>query len=176
MANSKPSLAARLGSYIRVINLALAVIAVAVGVAALALGFLLWRDRPTIQLAADRAQTAAQVSGAMDARVAGVEQRAATIAEDVTVLQFQNHLFRASIRISRARAHLSERQSGLAVRELAEAERSLDAAAGLGTTGQQEQIVEIKTLLADLKNTVETGTFPIQTLEVIGDRVDAMIR
>ena len=45
-----------------------------------------------------------------------------------------------------------------------------------GSVGQQEQIVEIKTLLADLKNIVETGTFPIQTLEVIGDRIDAMIR
>ena len=176
MANAKPSLATRLGTYIRAITLALAVIGVAVGVAALALGILLWQERPTIQTAADRAQNAAQVTSAMDTRVSGVEQQAETLNQNVSVLQFQNHLLRASVRISRARGHLSERQSGLAVRELSEVERSLNAAAKLGSVGQQEQIVEIKTLLADLKNIVETGTFPIQTLEVIGDRIDAMIR
>ncbi len=176
MANAKPTLASRLGRWIRAITLALAVIGVATGVAALALGILLWQDRPTVQTAADRAQNAAQVTSAMDTRVSGVEQQAETLSQEVNVLQFQNHLLRASVRISRARVHLRERQSGLAVRELAEAERSLNAAAKLGSIGQQEQIEEIKTLLADLKNIVETGTFPIQTLEVIGDRIDAMIR
>ena len=176
MANAKSSLAARLGSWIRAITLALALIGVAAGVAALALGILLWRDRPTIQTAADQSQSAAQITSAMDTRVSDVEQHAETLSQEVNVLQFQNHLLRASVRISRARVHLRERQSGLAVRELAEAERSLNAAAKLGTLGQIEQIEEIKTLLADLKNIVETGTFPIQTLEVIGDRIDAMIR
>ena len=176
MANSKPTLASRLGSWIRVITLALALIGVALGVAALALGILLWRDRPTIQTAADRAQSASQVTSAMDARVAGLEEQAQIVDQEVAVLQFQNHLLRASVRVSRARVHLRERQSGLAIRELAEVERSLNAAAKLGTAGQVEQIEEIKTLLADLKNVVETGTFPIQTLEVIGDRIDTMIR
>ena len=176
MANARPSLATRIGSWIRVINLALALIGIAVGVAALALGVFLWRDRPTIQTAADQAQNAAQVTSAMDARVTGVEQQAETLNQNVAVLQFQNHLLRASVRISRARAHLREQQGGLAIRELAEVDRSLNAAAQLASVGQQEQIEEIKTLLADLKNTVETGTFPIQTLEVVGDRIDAMIR
>ncbi len=176
MASTRPSLATRLASWIRVITLAIALISLAVGVAALAFGVIYWRDRPTIQVAADRAENAAQVSNAMDSRVADVERHATALTEEVAVLRFQNHLLRTSVRVSRARVHLRERQSGLAVRELAEAERSLDAAAKLGTQGQQEQIVEIKTLMADLKNTIETGTFPIQTLEVIGDRVDAMIR
>lgn len=176
MAGLKPSLATRLGSWIRAITLALALIGVAVGVAALALGILLWRDRPTIQTAADRAQSASQVTSAIDARVSGLEQQAETVDQEVAVLRFQNHLLRASVRVSRARVHLRERQSGLAVRELAEVERSLNAAAKLGSIGQVEQIEEIKTLLADLKNIVETGTFPIQTLEVVGDRIDAMIR
>ena len=82
MANAKSSLAARLGSYIRVITLALAVIGVAVGVAALALGILLWQERPTIQTAADRAQNAAQVTSAMDTRVSGVEQQAETLESE----------------------------------------------------------------------------------------------
>ena len=176
MANARPSLATRLGSWIRVITLALALIGVATGVAALALGVFLWRDRPTIQTAADQAQNAAQVTSAMDTRFTSVEQQAETLSQNVAVLQFQNHLLRASVRISRARAHLREQQGGLAIRELAEVDRSLDAAANLGSVGQQEQIEEIKALLADLKNTVETGTFPIQTLEVVGDRIDAMIR
>ena len=176
MANTKPSLATRLGSWIRVITLALALIGVAAGAAALALGFLLWQDRPTLQTAAEQAQNAARVSSAMDARVSGVEQQAETLEQRVAVLQFQNHLLRASVRVSRARVHLRERQSGLAVRELAEVERSLDAAAKLGSAGQQEQIAEIKILLAELKGIAESGTFPIQTLEIIGDRIDAMIR
>ena len=176
MANAKTSLAARLGSWIRVITLALALIGVAAGVAALALGILLWRDRPTIQTAADQAQNAAQITSVVDLRVSGVEERTDALNQQVAVLQFQNHLLRASVRISRARVHLRERQSGLAIRELAEVERSLNAAAKLGSLGQIEQIEEVKTLLADLKNIVETGTFPIQTLEVIGDRIDAMIR
>lgn len=176
MANAKPTLAARLGSWIRVINLALAVIGLAVAIAALALGIILWRDRPAIQTAADQAQSAEQITGVMDSRVADVETRAKSLEQQVSVLQFQSHLLRASVRVSRARAHLRERQSGLAVRELAEVERSLKAAAKLGTPGQIEQIAEIKTLLSDLKNVIETGTFPIQTLEVIGDRIDAMIR
>ena len=176
MADSKVSLAKRLGSWIRVITLALAVIGIAVAVAALALGVLLWRDRPTIQTAADQAQEAAQITSVMDLRVSGVEEQTNALNQQVAVLQFQNHLLRASVRVSRARAHLSEREGGLAIRELAEVDRSLNAAAELGTAGQQEQIAEIQTLLADLKNTVETGTFPIQTLEVVGDRIDAMIR
>ena len=97
MANAKTSLATRMGSYIRVITLALAVIGVAVGVAALALGILLWQERPTIQTAADRAQNAAQVTSAMDTRVSGVEQQAETLNQNVSVLQFQNHLLRASV-------------------------------------------------------------------------------
>ena len=176
MATARPSLASRLGSWIRVITLALALIGVAVGVAALALGVFLWRDRPTIQTAADQAQDAAQITSVMDLRVSGVEERTVTLNEQVVVLKFQNHLLRASVRISRARVHLREQEGGLAIRELAEVDRSLNAAAELGTAGQQEQIAEIQILLADLKNTVETGTFPIQTLEVVGDRVDAMIR
>ena len=176
MASDRPTLATRLGSWIRTITLALALIGIVIGVAALALGYILWRDRPTIQTAADQAQNAAQVTSAIDSRVSGIEQRADALAENVTVLQFQNHLLRASVRINRARLHLRERNSGLAVRELAEVDRSLNAAAELGSIGQQEQIIEIKTLLADLKNVVETGAFPIQTLEVIGDRIDAMIR
>ena len=176
MENSKVSLAKRLGSWIRVITLALAVIGIAVAVAALALGVFLWRDRPTIQTAADQAQEAAQITSVMDLRVSGVEEQTKALNQQVAVLQFQNHLLRASVRVSRARAHLSEREGGLAIRELAEVDRSLNAAAELGTAGQQEQIAEIQTLLADLKNTVETGTFPIQTLEVVGDRIDAMIR
>jgi len=176
MANARPSLATRLGSWIRVITLALALIGVATGVAALALGVFLWQDRPTIQTAADQAQNAAQVTSAMDTRVSGLEQQAEALSQQVSVLQFQNHLLRASVRVSRARVHLGEREGGLAIRELAEVDRSLSAAAKLGTVGQQEQIAEIKTLLADLKNIVETGTFPIQTLEVVGDRIDAMIR
>ena len=176
MANARPSLASRLGSWIRVITLVLALIGVAVGVAALALGVLLWRDRPTIQTAADQAQDAAQITSVMDLRVSGVEEQTKALNQQVAVLQFQNHLLRASVRVSRARAHLSEREGGLAIRELAEVDRSLNAAAELGSAGQQEQIAEIQTLLADLKNTVETGTFPIQTLEVVGDRIDAMIR
>ena len=176
MANARPTLATRLGSWIRVITLALALIGVAVGVAALALGFFLWRDRPTIQTAAEQAQAAAQATDVMDTRVADLEQQAETLNQTVTVLQFQNHLLRASVRVSRARAHLREQEGGLAIRELAEVNRSLAAAAKLGTAGQQEQIAEVKTLLADLKNIIETGTFPIQTLEVVGDRIDAMIR
>lgn len=176
MGNARPSLATRLGSWIRIVTLALALIGIATGVAALALGVFLWRDRPTIQTASDQAQSAAQVTSAIEARVSVVEGQAAALSQDVAVLQFQNHLLRASVRISRARAHLREQQGGLAIRELAEVDRSLNAAAMLGSAGQQEQIAEVKTLLADLKNTVETGTFPIQTLEVIGDRVDAMVR
>ena len=176
MANARTSLATRLGSWIRVINLALALIGVAVGVAALALGIFLWRDRPTIQTAAEQAQAAAQITDVMDTRLSALEQQAETADQNVAVLQFQNHLLRASVRVSRARAHLSEQEGGLAIRELAEVDRSLAAAAELGSAGQQEQIAEIKTLLADLKNTIETGTFPIQTLEVVGDRIDSMIR
>ncbi len=176
MANARPTLATRLGSWIRVINLLLALIGIAVGVAALALGIFLWRDRPTIQTAAEQAQAAAQITDVMDTRVAALEQQAETANQNVAVLQFQNHLLRASVRVSRARAHLREQEGGLAIRELAEVDRSLAAAAELGSAGQQEQIAEIKTLLADLKNTIETGTFPIQTLEVIGDRIDAMVR
>ncbi len=176
MASDRPSLATRLGSWIRTITLALALAGIVIGIAALALGYILWRDRPTVQTAADQAQNAAQVTSAIDSRVTGVEERADALAENVKVLRFQNHLLRASVRINRARLHLRERNSGLAVRELAEIDRSLNAAAELGSIGQQEQIIEIKTLLADLKNVVETGTFPIQTLEVIGDRIDAMIR
>ncbi|MDE2931874.1 MAG: hypothetical protein OXQ27_13275 [Chloroflexota bacterium] len=176
MANARPSLATRLGSWIRVITLALALIGVAAGVAALALGVFLWRDRPTIQTAADQAQNAAQVTSVIDTRVSGLEQQAEALSQQVSVLQFQNHLLRASVRVSRARAHLREQEGGLAIRELAEVDRSLAAAAKLGSAGQQEQIAEIKTLLADLKNIIETGTFPIQTLEVVGDRIDGMIR
>lgn len=175
MASEKPTLAARLGSWIRVITLALAVIGLAAAIAALALGIFLWRDRPTIQTAADQAQSAEQITGVMDLRVSELESRAGTLELQVSGLQFQNHLLRASVRVSRARVHLRERQSGLAIRELAEVERSLNAAAKLGSLGQIEQIQEIKTLISDLKNTVETGTFPIQTLEVIGDRIDQMI-
>jgi hypothetical protein len=169
----RPSGAARL----RLITFLVALLALLAGVAGSALGGLYYLDRPHIQTARQQAQRAAETTVAMEGRMTTAETKLAELDKQVSTLRFQNLLLKASVRIARARTHLAEKQGGLAIRELAEVERALDAAAKLGSPGQQEQIAEIKKLMSDLKNAIEgSGTFPIQTVEILGERIDAMIR
>ncbi len=174
MAESQTRVA-RWRRWIQLITLVIALLALLAGGASLALGVLFYLDRPQIRTAISQAEQAAQVTNTMESRVSTAEGTLNALQEDIARLRFQNHLLRASLRINRARTHLAERQGGLAIRELAEIERALDEAAKLGTPGQQEQIAEIKKIMGDLKSAIDAQSYPIPTVEILGDRIDAMI-
>jgi chromosome segregation ATPase len=97
------------------------------------------------------------------------------LQEETTKSKFQVLLLKASAKALRARIHLAEKEVGLAERDLAECDAILEAAIALADEKAVIALQEIRTSIVELKDSVEARTFPIATLEIVSDKIDALI-
>ena len=84
-------------------------------------------------------------------------------------------LLKASAKALKARIHLAEEEAGLAERDLAECDAALEAAMALADEKAKIALQEIRTSIVELKDSVEAHTFPLATLEIVSDKIDALI-
>ncbi len=92
-----------------------------------------------------------------------------------TKARFQVLLLKASAKALKARIHLAEEDAGLAERDLAECDATLEAAIALADEKAKTALQEIRTSIVELKDSVEAHTFPLATLEIVSDKIDALI-
>ncbi len=101
-----------------------------------------------------------------------LREEAASVA---TEAEFQVLLLKASAKALKARIHLAEEAAGLAERDLAECDAALEAAMALADEKAKIALQEIRTSIIELKESVEAHTFPLATLEIVSDKIDALI-
>ena len=92
-----------------------------------------------------------------------------------TNAKFQVLLLKASAKALKARIHLAEEEAGLAERDLAECDAALEAAKSLADEKAEIALQEIRTSIVELKESIEAHTFPLATLEIVSDKIDALI-
>ena len=92
-----------------------------------------------------------------------------------TQAELQVLLLKASAKALKARIHLAEEEAGLAERDLAECDATLEAAIALADEKAKTALQEIRMSIVELKESVEAHTFPLATLEIVSDKIDALI-
>jgi chromosome segregation ATPase len=104
-----------------------------------------------------------------------ISANADRLQEETAQAEFQVLLLKASAKALKARIHLAEEEAGLAERDLAECDAALEAAAALADGKGKTALQEIRKSIVELKDSVEARTFPIATLEIVSDKIDALI-
>jgi chromosome segregation ATPase len=104
-----------------------------------------------------------------------ISANADRLQEEITQARFQVLLLKASAKALKARIHLAEEEAGLAERDLAECDAVLEAAMALADEKTKIALQEIRTSIVELKDSVEAHTFPLATLEIVSDKIDALI-
>jgi chromosome segregation ATPase len=104
-----------------------------------------------------------------------ISANADRLQEETAQAEFQVLLLKASAKALKARIHLAEKEAGLAERDLAECDAALEAAAALADGKGKTALQEIRKSIVELKDSVEARTFPIATLEIVSDKIDALI-
>jgi len=89
--------------------------------------------------------------------------------------QFQVLLLKASGKALKARMHLAEKKVGLATRDLRECDSTLEAAKAFADEETRVSLEELRASIRELKESIEAETFPLTTLEILIDRIDALI-
>ncbi len=115
------------------------------------------------------------LQGRIDQEVAALEDALAGQAEEDVALQRQVLLLKASGKALRARIHLSERDAGLAKRDLRECEDILTQAMDLAEGEIEVSLEELRTLIAEVRDSIEAQTFPVTTVEVLIERIEALV-
>ena len=108
----------------------------------------------------------------ISANVDRLQEEATYVA---TNAKFQVLLLKASAKALKARIHLAEEEAGLAERDLAECDATLEAAIALADEKAKTALQEIRMSIVELKDSVEAHTFPLATLEIVSDKIDALI-
>ncbi len=104
-----------------------------------------------------------------------ISTNADRLQEETTQAKLQVLLLKASAKALKARIHLAEKEVGLAERDLAECDATLEAAIALVNEKDKIALQEIRTSITELKESIEARTFPIATLEIVSDKIDALI-
>lgn len=104
-----------------------------------------------------------------------ISANADRLKEETTKARLQVLLLKASAKALKARIHLAEKEAGLAERDLAECDAALEAAIALADDKARIALQEIRTSITELKDSVEARTFPVATLEIVSDKIDALI-
>jgi len=104
-----------------------------------------------------------------------ISANADRLQEETTKTEFQVLLLKASTKALKARIHLAEKEVGIAERDLAECDATLETAIALADEKTAITLQEIRTSIVELKDGVEARTFPIATLEIVSDKIDALI-
>lgn len=106
---------------------------------------------------------------------ANVDRLQEEVTNVATKAKLQVLLLKASAKALKARIHLAEEEAGLAERDLAECDAALEAAKSLADEKAEIALQEIRTSIVELKESIEAHTFPLATLEIVSDKIDALI-
>ncbi|MDO8473474.1 MAG: hypothetical protein Q7T05_06615, partial [Dehalococcoidia bacterium] len=104
-----------------------------------------------------------------------IEERSNRQQLEIRNLRMRAALQQAVSRGLKARIHLAEQSSGLAERDLTEAGSALQSAFGIAPKELKPRIEETIRSLNELKQSVEARTFPVASVEMMTDRIDALI-
>jgi chromosome segregation ATPase len=104
-----------------------------------------------------------------------ISANADRLQEETAQARFQVLLLKASAKALKARIHLAEEEAGLAERDLAECDATLEEAMTLADQKAEIALREIRTSIVELKESVEAHTFPLATLEIVSDKIDTLI-
>lgn len=122
--------------------------------------------------AAERDRLREDLTEDISANADRLQEEAAYVAAQA---KLQVLLLKASAKALKARIHLAEKEAGLAERDLAECDAALEAAMALADEKAKIALQEIRTSIVELKDSVEAHTFPLATLEIVSDKIDALI-
>jgi GTP cyclohydrolase II len=104
-----------------------------------------------------------------------LEERIAVQEETTAGFQLQVLLLKASGKALKARIHLAEEETGLAKRDLRECDSALEAATAFADEETKASLKELRGSMTELREGIEAETFPLTTLEILIDRIEALI-
>ena len=104
-----------------------------------------------------------------------LEDKLALQEERTAGFQLQVLLLKASGKALKARMHLAEEEAGLAKRDLRECDLALAAAMAFADEETGVSLKELRASMRELREGIEAETFPLTTLEILIDRIEALI-
>jgi septal ring factor EnvC (AmiA/AmiB activator) len=104
-----------------------------------------------------------------------LEEKLALQEERTAGFQLQVLLLKASGRALKARIHLAEKDAGLAKRDLRECDLALGAAMAFADEETGASLKELRASMTELREGIEAETFPLTTLEILIDKIEALI-
>ena len=104
-----------------------------------------------------------------------LEVKIALQEEKTAAFQLQVLLLKASGKALKARIHLAEKDAGLAKRDLRECDSALKAAMAFADEDTKASLKELRASMTELREGIEAETFPLTTLEILIDRIEALI-
>src|SRR5919197_3454939 len=160
------------GAALVALLIALAVIRLAAGRARRASEARLNELRLQLEQQAEELRT--QQQGLVDEhaqKLEAISRRVESLDRQFGLTRTQGVLLQAAARTGKARGHLAEQDTGLAKRDLAEAEDALQRASALAPEALRPEIDEISRGLKELAQSVEARTFPVVAVETLTDRI-----
>jgi septal ring factor EnvC (AmiA/AmiB activator) len=104
-----------------------------------------------------------------------LEEKLTLQEERTTGFQLQVLLLKASGEALKARIHLAEKEAGLTKRDLRECDSALGAAMAFADEETQTSLKELRASMTELREGIEAETFPLTTLEILIDKIEALI-
>ncbi|MCL5027309.1 MAG: hypothetical protein M1531_12605 [Chloroflexi bacterium] len=124
-------------------------------------------------------QSTADAYGREVAQMGGNLQDLAARADrsesNIRLASTQIILLQAVSKATKARIHLTEQNTGLAERDLTEAEAALQRALAVAPDALKPGIEESRRALDELKQSVEARTFPVAAVEILTDRIESLL-
>ena len=111
----------------------------------------------------------------ISSKVAEWEEKIALQEERTAGFQLQVLLLKASGKALKARIHLAEKDAGLAKRDLRECDLALQAAMAFADEETKASLRELRASMTELREGIEAETFPLTTLEILIDKIEALI-
>jgi predicted nucleic acid-binding Zn-ribbon protein len=126
-------------------------------------------------VSAGREQLEALLGARITTDVGRLQQEISRQNAQLDRLQLEILLLKASGKALKARIHLAERDPGLAKRDLRDCEVAIEAAMLLASDDTRTSLQEMKTGIVELRDSIEAQTFPLTTLEILIERINALI-
>lgn len=111
----------------------------------------------------------------MSDQLGELEEKIALQEEKTAAFQLQVLLLKASGKALKARIHLAEKDAGLAKRDLRECDLALQAAMTFADEETEASLKELRASMTELREGIEAETFPLTTLEILIDKIEALI-
>ena len=124
---------------------------------------------------AERAQFKEALEAKISSELGELEEKMALQEERTAGFQLQVLLLKASGKALKARIHLAEKEAGLAKRDLRECDLALGAAMAFADEETGASLKELRASMTELREGIEAETFPLTTLEILIDKIEALV-